>query len=144
MISATKTRLLAAGLACLLAGFGPAPEPMALCESNLEGVWEVEEFIYRGDRNMLQPAERRNFTVAFDARKVQVRLSGQPVPEFTFDYREIPGQPAFKLRNATGKGIGIYRLEGNRLTIAVVDDQEPCPTTFPKEPAVLIRLRRIQ
>lgn len=143
-MNSLKTRLLAAGLVCVLTGFGPAPEAMTLCEPSLEGVWQLEEFIYRDDRNFLPAAERRLFTLVIKPRKIEVCMRGQALSDFTFDYQAIPGQPAFKLRNEKGKNIGIYQLDGSRLTIAVVDDQQPCPTSFPKDPAVLLRLRRIK
>lgn len=134
------------GVACLL-GFGAAPEPTTLQEPVFHGSWRVLAYTYRGDKSPPSPADLKDYRVVFGGDNVEIFQGSKP-PEriglrvlarhevLTFEFQKDPTDPA--------KFSGACVAKGDKLYIAFVDGNEPCPREFPKDPAIFILLERIK
>lgn len=141
-----NAKLLAAGLACLLVGFGPAPEPVTTEEPAIQGTWRPMKVVY-GDRNLVPESELNQVTVHFGPRQLEVMHQGKLLLDmkYTYHVNQSRSPATFDMMGRKGeKAVGIFRFQGDELILVLVEGDHPRPTDFANPPEFMAVLKRIK
>jgi uncharacterized protein (TIGR03067 family) len=115
----------------------------------LVGEWVGERLVSGGFEDPAAPTLRYQFTRdgKWPGTRNGTRLGG-PSRSYTLDLK--PDPPAIDLvydegRGDAGKYLGIFRLEGDRLTICFAQENGPRPRSFePSDGVTLVVLKRLR
>jgi uncharacterized protein (TIGR03067 family) len=129
-----------------LAHAAPALKDRPKTEPGLAGDWEVVELTMAG-----QPIDLRGVHTGFrftaDGRWGQVNGSREPERLARFTVDPATGPASLNLSGANNSGgpvmVGIYRLDGDTLTLCLVPAGSPRPTEFTSAAGTLYQLLRI-
>jgi uncharacterized protein (TIGR03067 family) len=92
--------------------------------AKFQGSWKLLTFNLDGEQATLSMANRYLFR--FEGNNYTDIRSGQTRSQGTFALDPTQSPPSIDLSEATGvKMYGIYRLEGDRLTICLCEEQRP-------------------
>src|SRR5258708_5224531 len=111
----------------------------------LEGVWKIKT-IQKNGKDL--PAELlADASLTFDGGKYTLSKDGKMVEEgtFTLDASKKPSTIDIQIGKDGGKKIGIYQIDGDTFTEAIVPEGSDRPTelvTKDGSPAVLVVLQR--
>lgn len=116
-------------------------------EKKLQGTWTMTSLIERGNQT-----DADNIVASFEGNKVTVRDREQPIGtfQFTINASKKPAQIDFKHLEGDNKDkvdVGIFRVEGDTLTVCINNQGDERPTAFTSKegsPFLLCVLKRKQ
>lgn len=127
--------LLVAAPGC---GKKPGPPPEVAAPAGIEGNWTLVALEYAGDKDEKASKGAENKIRATAGQLIATKGGKADPLDYTLDPSKEP--PAIDLKAPGGKGetmYGIYKLDGDTLTICAVGSSRPAdrPTEFKTTPA---------
>ena len=129
------------GLAIIVAA--PAPKEAKKLPSPLVGDWTIESVIILG---MPEPMDQTRNTIDFSADGTFTTLSGNAAKPYTSKFTHDPkaNPPQIELEKAGAKFPGIYKIEGDTLTICLTLEGERPDKFVATAKTMLFTMKRLK